>query len=531
MSREDKKRKRSEEEEHSISEHEERIETPDTPDVAPESAASAKPESSFFSTVTFESLEISEPIKRALAENKFELLTEIQALSIPHLLDGRDLIGCAKTGSGKTLSFVVPILELLYAVQFTQKNGTGAIIISPTRELAIQIDAVVQQLRKFTGHTSLLVIGGSNRKSEAEKLIKGANIITATPGRLLDHLLHTKNFIYGNLLALVIDEADRILQIGFEEEINAILKLIPKQRQTILFSATVNKKVTDLISRLSLKNPIYVEKKGAELEEATVSSLEQGFVICQAEDRFRLLFTFLKKNGNKKKIMVFMSSCNSVKFHEELFNYIDISVMGIHGQKKQAARTSTFNRFCEAKTGILLCTDVASRGLDIPNVDWIVQYDPPEDVKEYIHRVGRTARGAEGKGKALLFLLTQELGYLRYLKQAKVPCQEFKFDETKVANVQAQLEKLIDTNHHLYKSSRDAYRSYFHAYAAHSAKEIFDVNGLDVLGVAKSFGFTAPPKIDLGLKINNSNKKQKRTHRTLDERKMIDGNSNRQFTR
>ena len=478
-------------------------------DVADEielSQPTSKP--SFFSETTFESLTISEPIKRAIAEMGFTHLTEIQSLAISPMLKGKDILGAAKTGSGKTIAFLVPCLELLVSLRFQPKNGTGAIIISPTRELALQISTVLADLARHVTQTHALVIGGSNRKQEVEKLTRGANIVVATPGRLLDHLMHTKGFVYANLVCLIIDEADRIMQIGFEEEMNQIIKLLPSQRQTALFSATQTQKVNDL-ARLSLKTPIRVEVKKD--EQATVSGLDQGYVVCPADNRFRLLFTFLKKNKSKK-VMVFMSSCNSVSFHEELFNYIDLEVQSIHGQKKQAARTSTFHRFCEAESGILICTDVAARGLDIPNVDWIVQYDPPDDVREYIHRVGRTARGADGKGKALLFLMPEELGFLRYLRQANVPVQEYQFAESKVANVQSQLEKLIDTNYHLHKSSRDAYRSYMHAYAAHAAKECFDVNSLDLSKVARAFGFAAPPKIELNLNPKGVKRVKKSPH-------------------
>lgn len=179
---------------------------------------------------------------------------------------------------------------------------------------------------------------------------------------------------------LIIDEADQILQQGFEQEINQILKLIPQERQTVLFSATQTKKVEDLV-RLAMKDPIFI---GLEESMKTVSSLDQGFVFCSSENRFRLLFTFLKKNQDKK-IMVFFSSCNSVKFHSDLLNYVDLKVLDIHGKQKQQKRINTFYEFNNLQKGVLLCTDVAARGLDIPNVDWIVQFDPAEDVKEYIH--------------------------------------------------------------------------------------------------------------------------------------------------
>lgn len=167
-----------------------------------------------------------------------------------------------------------------------------------------------------------------------------------------------------------------------------ILKLLPKKRQTVLFSATQTKKVEDLC-RLSLRDPVVVDV-AFDASQATVQNLEQGYVVIEEDKKFRLLFTFLRKNMNKK-IMVFMSSCNAVKFYSDLLNYVDIPVKDIHGKQKQQKRTATYFDFCKAETGILLCTDVAQRGLDFPDVNWIVQYDPPDDPEDYIHRVGRTA--------------------------------------------------------------------------------------------------------------------------------------------
>ena len=264
--------------------------------------------------------------------------------------------------------------------------------------------------------------------------------------------------------SLIIDEADRILEVGFEEEMKQIINILPKDRQSMLFSATQTTKVEDL-ARVSLKRaPLYINVHQT-LSAATNEGLEQGYVVCPSDRRFLLLFTFLKKNL-KKKIIVFFSSCHSVKFHTELFNYIDVPVLDLHGKQKQNKRTTTFFEFINAESGILFCTDVAARGLDIPSVDWIIQYDPTDDPREYIHRVGRTAR-AGGRGKALLFLLPSELGFLRYLKQAKVPLNEYDFPESKLTNVQGQLEKLIEKNYYLNKSSKEGYRSYLQAYASH----------------------------------------------------------------
>lgn len=452
---------------------------------------------------------VCEATLKGIADMGFTEMTEIQAKSIPPLLEGRDLVGAAKTGSGKTLAFLIPAIELIYKLQFMPRNGTGCIIISPTRELSMQTFGVLKELMAHHHHTYGLLMGGASRQTEAQKLSKGINIIVATPGRLLDHLQNTPDFMYKNLQCLIIDEADRILDIGFEEELKQIIKLLPKRRQTMLFSATQSKK-TEAITALALKKePVYVGVDD-DKEMATVEGLEQGYVVCPSEKRLMVLFTFLKKN-RKKKVMVFFSSCMSVKFHHELFNYIDLPVMSIHGKQKQTKRTTTFFQFCNADSGILLCTDVAARGLDIPAVDWIVQYDPPDDPKEYIHRVGRTARGQGGSGHALLILRPEELGFLRYLKQSKVPLNEFEFSWSKIADIQLQLEKLISKNYFLHTSAKEAYKSYIRAYDSHHLKTIFDVSTLDLKQVGLSFGFTVPPAVDLMVSSKKQDRPRKRT--------------------
>ncbi|KAJ7345834.1 hypothetical protein JRQ81_001784, partial [Phrynocephalus forsythii] len=463
-----------------------------------------------FEDTSFASLSdlVSENTLKGIADMGFTHMTEIQHKSIKPLLEGRDILAAAKTGSGKTLAFLIPAIELIYKLKFMPRNGTGVLILSPTRELAMQTYGVLKELMTHHVHTYGLVMGGSNRSAEAQKLANGINIIVATPGRLLDHMQNTPGFMYKNLQCLVIDEADRILEVGFEEEMKQIIKLLPKRRQTMLFSATQTRKVEDLAKISLKKEPLYVGVDDNK-ETATVEGLEQGYVVCPSEKRFLLLFTFLKKN-RKKKLMVFFSSCMSVKYHYELLNYIDLPVLAIHGKQKQTKRTTTFFQFCNADSGILLCTDVAARGLDIPEVDWIVQYDPPDDPKEYIHRVGRTARGINGRGHALLILRPEELGFLRYLKQARVPLNEFEFSWSKISDIQSQLEKLIEKNYFLHKSAQEAYKAYIRAYDSHSLKEIYNVNNLNLLKVALSFGFKVPPFVDLNVNSSHGKRLQKR---------------------
>ncbi|CAN0891504.1 DEAD-box ATP-dependent RNA helicase 51 [Linum grandiflorum] len=420
------------------------------------------------STESFESLGLSEPTRKAIQDIGFQYLTQIQAGAIPPLLMGKDVLGAARTGSGKTLAFLIPAVELLNSIQFAPRNGTGVVVICPTRELAIQTHQVAEDLLKYHSQTLGLVIGGAARKGEAERLVRGC---------------------------LIIDEADRILEANFEEEMKQIIKILPK--------------VEDL-ARLSFQTgPIYIDVDDGR-NKVTNEGLQQGYTVIPSAKRFILLYSFLKRNLSKK-VMVFFSSCHSVKFHSELLKYIQVDCFDIHGKQKQQKRTSTFFDFCKAEKGILLCTDVAARGLDIPAVDWIVQYDPPDEPKEYIHRVGRTARGEGAKGNALMFLIPEELQFLRYLKAAKVPVKEYEFDEKKLANVQSHLEKLVGNNYYLNKSAKDAYRSYILAYNSHSMKDIFNVHRLDLQAVAASFCFAGPPKVNLN--IDSSASKFRKTNR------------------
>ena len=353
----------------------------------------------YFSNVKFSEMNLNKILLERLNLQGYETATEIQAKSIPIALKGEDIIGSAKTGSGKSLAFLIPTVQ--YILNHPKNEGIQSLVITPTRELALQLYDLAKSLMNDNGTTCVLVIGGGNRKKEAEKLSSSeARIIICTPGRLIDHMVNTKKFNYNNIKILTIDEADKILKIGFEEELTEIIKLIPKNRQTLLFSATITPKVEDLIT-LSVKNYENIRIKSS---DPTVSTLEQGYLIIDADKKFLFLFTFFKKNKNAK-ILVFFATCKEVEFYSSLLNYVDVPVLSITGEYKQQKRSTTFMEFCSLDKGILLCTDVAQRGLDIPDVDWVIQYDPPHDPEEYLHRVGRTARGANKVGKALLMIM------------------------------------------------------------------------------------------------------------------------------
>ncbi|KAI2468455.1 P-loop containing nucleoside triphosphate hydrolase protein [Annulohypoxylon bovei var. microspora] len=292
-------------------------------DLPTDSAISAMQNALVSDAENFAELNLSEKTMKAIKEDMgFEKMTTIQRRAIPPLLAGRDVLGAAKTGSGKTLAFLIPAIEMLSALRFKPRNGTGVIVVSPTRELALQIFGVARELMAHHSQTYGIVIGGANRRAEADKLSKGVNLIIATPGRLLDHLQNTP-FVFKNLKSLIIDEADRILEIGFEDEMRQIIKILPNEgRQTMLFSATQTTKVEDL-ARISLRpGPLYINVDEESIN-STVAGLEQGYVTCEADKRFLLLFSFLKRNL-KKKVIVFFSSCASVNYYAELLNYIDL---------------------------------------------------------------------------------------------------------------------------------------------------------------------------------------------------------------
>ena len=458
----------------------------------------------YFSDVKFSEMNLNKILLERLNAQGYEIATEIQAKSIPIALKGEDIIGSAKTGSGKSLAFLIPTVE--YILNHPKNDFIQSLIITPTRELALQLYDLAKTLMNDNGTSCVLVIGGGNRKKEAEKLSSSeARIVICTPGRLIDHMVNTKKFDYNKIKILIIDEADKILKIGFEEELTEIIKLIPKNRQTLLFSATITPKVEDLIT-LSVKNYENIRIKSS---DPTVSTLEQGYLIIEADKKFLFLFTFFKKNKNAK-ILVFFATCKEVEFYSSLLNYVDVPVLSITGEYKQQKRSTTFMEFCSLEKGILLCTDVAQRGLDIPDVDWVIQYDPPHDPEEYLHRVGRTARGANKVGKALLMILPNEINFIRMLQLYKIKLDEFQFPEKKLAKVQEQLEKLVNKkDKFLLNLATEAYRAYIHSYHANTDKDTFDLEKLDLLKVCKSFGLISPPFVHLNIKPKTNSMRRK----------------------
>lgn len=441
----------------------------------------------------FSDLPLSDPTARGLAASHYKTLTDIQSRAIPHALKGRDILGAAKTGSGKTLAFLVPVLENLYRKRWTEYDGLGALILAPTRELAIQIFEVLRKVGRFHTFSAGLVIGGKSLREEQERLGR-MNILVCTPGRMLQHLDQTAMLESHNLQLLVMDEADRILDMGFQKTVDAIIDHIPKERQTMLFSATQTKKVGDL-ARLSLQDPEYVAVHET-ATAATPATLQQHYTITPLPSKLDILWSFVRSNL-KSKTIVFLSSGKQVRFVYESFRHLQpgIPLMHLHGKQKQGGRLDITTKFSQSQHAVLFATDVAARGLDFPAVDWVIQVDCPEDCDTYIHRVGRTAR-YERVGRAVLFLdPSEEKGMLKRLEQKKVPIEKINIKANKQQSIKNQLQNMCFKDPELKYLGQKAFISYVKSIYVQKDKEIFNLKELKLDDYAASLGLPGAPRI------------------------------------
>ena len=442
---------------------------------------------------TFASLPLSPPTADGLHASHFKSLTDIQKKAIPLTLKGTDILGAAKTGSGKTLAFLIPVLENLYRRRWTELDGLGALILSPTRELAIQIFEVLRKIGRYHTFSAGLIIGGKSLQEERERLGR-MNILVCTPGRMLQHMDQTAAFETDNLQMLVLDEADRIMDMGFQSTVDAIVEHLPKERQTLLFSATQTKKVSDL-ARLSLRDPEYVSVHEA-ASSATPSTLQQNYIVTPLPDKLDTLWSFLRSNL-KSKILVFVSSGKQVRFVYEAFRHMQpgIPLLHLHGRQKQTARLDITTKFSATKNSCLFATDVVARGLDFPAVDWVIQLDCPEDAETYIHRVGRTAR-YERTGRAVLFLdPSEEEGMLKRLQQKKVTLEKINVRQKKQHSIKNQLQNMCFKDPELKYLGQKAFVSYVRSVHVQKDKDVFKLNELPLEEFSASLGLPGAPKI------------------------------------
>uniref|UniRef100_A0A8C5U9Q7 ATP-dependent RNA helicase n=1 Tax=Malurus cyaneus samueli TaxID=2593467 RepID=A0A8C5U9Q7_9PASS len=438
---------------------------------------------------------LSPGVLRALRELRFHQMTPVQSATIPLFMSNKDVAAEAVTGSGKTLAFVIPILEILLRreeklkkmqVRLNYSVLIGAIIITPTRELAIQIDEVLSHFTKhFPMFSQILLIGGRNPIEDVEKFKEhGGNIIVATPGRLEDLFRRKADGLdlascVKALDVLVLDEADRLLDMGFEASLNAILDFLPKQRRTGLFSATQTQEVENLV-RAGLRNPVRISVK------------EKGVAASNTQKTPTRLENYYMRSPSS---YFFLFTCACVEYYGKALESLikQVKIMSIHGKMKHK-RNKIFTEFRKLPGGILVCTDVMARGIDIPEVHWVLQYDPPSSASAFVHRCGRTAR-IGNVGSALVFLLPMEESYINFLSiNQKCPMQEMK-PQTNVLDLLPKLKSMALADRAMFEKGMKAFVSYVQAYAKHECNLIFRIKDLDFASLARGFALLKMPKM------------------------------------
>jgi len=356
----------------------------------------------------FKELHLIAPILKALEAEGYTEPTPIQEQSIPHILRGKDLLGCAQTGTGKTAAFAIPILQnlMLQQKEDAYNHNIKALILTPTRELAIQIDESFESYGKYTGIRHAVIFGGVSQAMQTNQLRNGVDILIATPGRLLD-LIGQKFVNLNHLRMFVLDEADRMLDMGFIHDVRKIIALIPEKRQTLFFSATMPPEITRLSTSI-LTNPVRVEVAAV---SSTAENVDQHIYLVEKNDKRQLLIHLLK-NGTIQNALVFTrTKYGADKIAKELFR-ANIKADSIHGNKTQNARQKALNNFKEGKIRVLVATDIAARGIDVEELSHVINFELPNIPETYVHRIGRTGR-AGNSGSALSFCDMEERAYLR----------------------------------------------------------------------------------------------------------------------
>ncbi|KAI9354055.1 P-loop containing nucleoside triphosphate hydrolase protein [Zopfochytrium polystomum] len=470
-------------------------------------------------------------------------MTPVQASTIPLLLSHRDVIVQAVTGSGKTLAFLVPLLELLLRRDEPfKKLEVGAVIISPTRELASQIhsvacslvnainprltsqeDPAVVNIKRREPISVRLFVGGST-STVVDDILSfkrgGGHVIIGTPGRLEDLAKRSGVFNFKSMDLLILDEADRLLDMGFENSLNQILAHFPKQRRTGLFSATMTEALESLV-RAGLRNPyrVDVEVKAVSsvgrqnsLPDATTSdnqmtpaSLSITYEVIPSASKLARLFSHLAHHGSDKKTIAYFATCAVVDYYYRVVEAAavlkNVRFFSLHGKMDQKRREAVFEKFSSASApAVLFTTDVASRGIDIPDVDWVVQIDPPQDPKSFNHRCGRTARAGRA-GRAVVYLTEKEETYVDFLRIRKIPIQISEPTTCSQSllptadSIISRLRELSTVDRDLYDKSIRAFVSWVRHYQEHQASSIFRIKDVDLAQVASSMGVLRMPKM------------------------------------
>ena len=498
----------------------------------------------------FKDLPISSKTLQGLNSSKYFNLTPIQRCTLPHSLGGRDILGASKTGSGKTLCFLIPLLENLYRDGFIREEGLGALILLPTRELAIQVFEVINKIGKHHNYSVGLVIGGNDYEKE-KYIVNNMNILIGTPGRILQHMSESYMFTADNLKILVIDEADRILDEGFEDELIKIINYLPKNRQTLLFSATLTRNLKRLV-KIHMRSPEYINISNTDNVLDTIENinknelsimkikpegnnnilnnnnkkindmiipknLNQYYTIVEPEDRVNVLYSFLKTH-KMSKILVFVSSRKQVRYFTEVFKHLKLGMLflDIHGKQKQGKRYSTFHTFSQKRNSVVLfATDLASRGVDFPAIDWVIQLDPPEDISQYIHRVGRTAR-YKSDGNSVLFIGQKEINFVNELELRKISITKIKIGQNKINNITPVVRSLLSEHNELIEIAEKAITSYIKSINLMNNKNVFNIKNIDLGKLALSYGLVSSPEMVVKSKKEVEEKIEEEENKIID---------------
>jgi ATP-dependent RNA helicase RhlE len=367
---------------------------------------------------SFSELALIEPIARALRAENYSIPTPIQAAAIPPLLDGRDLLGCAQTGTGKTAAFALPILQRLVGdPRPAPRKGARVLVLAPTRELAVQIAESFGTYGRHLGLSRAVIFGGVGQGPQVSALARGVDVLVATPGRLLD-LMNQRHANLSGVEVLVLDEADRMLDMGFIRDIRKIVATLPAKRQTLLFSATMPRDIAALADSM-LRDPIKVEVAAP---ATTAENVDQWVMFVDRENKRHLLAEMLK-DPKMTRTLVFTRTKHGANRVTEQLARMQVRAEAIHGNKSQGARQAALESFRAGRTRVLVATDIAARGIDVDGISHVVNFELPNEPESYVHRIGRTAR-AGARGIALSFCDRDERSYLRDIERlTKQPLQ------------------------------------------------------------------------------------------------------------
>ena len=362
--------------------------------------------------MNFEKLNIITPILKALSTEGYTMPTPIQEQAIPVILEGKDMLGCAQTGTGKTAAFAIPLLQILQKEQRNEKGPRTikALILTPTRELAIQIDESFAAYGRYTGIKHTVVFGGVSQVPQTNALRSGVDILVATPGRLLD-LINQKYISLSHIKMFVLDEADRMLDMGFSHDVKKIISQLPVTRQTLLFSATMPPEITKLVDTI-LSNPVKVEVTPV---SSTVDTIMQTVYFVDQKDKKSLLIQLLKNRAIDSALVFTRTKHGADKIAKDL-EKARITAQAIHGNKSQTARQLALENFKLKRTRVLVATDIAARGIDVQELSHVFNFDLPNVPETYVHRIGRTGRAGMG-GTAVSFCDSEERTYLRDIQK------------------------------------------------------------------------------------------------------------------